>query len=71
MSSKLDWIRTEIDELKQSGLYNHIRTMSSAQGAWLVVDGKRELNFCSNNYLGLANHPQLIKAAKEPQINMV
>ena len=65
MSSKLDWIRTEIDELKQSGLYNHIRTMSSAQGAWLVVDGKRELNFCSNNYLGLANHPQLIKAAKE------
>jgi len=64
MSSKLDWIRTEIDQLKQSGLYNHIRTMSSAQGAWLVVDGKRALNFCSNNYLGLANHPRLIEAAK-------
>ena len=69
MSSKLNWIRTEIDQLKQSGLYNNIRTMSTAQGAWLIVDGKRELNFCSNNYLGLANHPQLIKAAKNAADN--
>ena len=69
MSSKLDWIHTEIDQLKQSGLYNNIRTMSTAQGAWLIVDGKRELNFCSNNYLGLANHPKLIKAAKNAADN--
>lgn len=64
MSSKLIWIDEEINSLKESGLYNTIRTLSSPQGAWLVVDGKRVLNFCSNNYLGLANHPRLVKAAE-------
>jgi len=65
MSSKLNWIDEELESLKESGLYNEIRTLSSPQGAWLVVDGKRVLNFCSNNYLGLANHPRLVSAAKE------
>jgi len=65
MSSKLNWIDEELESLKESGLYNKIRTLSSPQGAWLVVDGKRVLNFCSNNYLGLANHPRLVKAAQE------
>ncbi len=65
MSSKLNWIDKELESLKESGLYNQIRTLSSPQGAWLVVDGKRVLNFCSNNYLGLANHPRLVKAAQE------
>jgi len=51
--------------LKAAGLYNRIRTLGSPQGAWLVVDGKRVLNFCSNNYLGLANHPKIVQAAKE------
>jgi glycine C-acetyltransferase len=46
-------------------LYNHIRTIGSPQGAWLTVDGKNVLNFCSNNYLGLANHPKLVAAAQE------
>ncbi len=64
MSAKLQWIQDEIKNLKDSGLYNRIRTLSSPQGAWLVVDGKRALNFCSNNYLGLANHPRLVKAAQ-------
>ncbi len=63
--SNLDWIHEELNSLKQSGLYTHIRTLSSPQGAWLVVDGKRVLNFCSNNYLGLANHPRLVEAARE------
>ena len=63
--SKLDWLTQEIDGLKDQGLYNRIRTIGSAQGARLVVDGKDVLNFCSNNYLGLANHPKLIEAAKE------
>jgi len=63
--SKTDWIAQEIDGLKSQGLYNRIRTISSPQGAWLVVDGKNVLNFCSNNYLGLANHPQLVAAAKK------
>jgi len=65
MSSKLNWIDKEIKNLKESGLYNTIRTLSSPQGAWLVVDGKQVLNFCSNNYLGLANHPRLVKAAED------
>ncbi len=63
--SKTDWIQKEIDGLKETGLYNRIRTIGSAQGAWLTVDGKQALNFCSNNYLGLANHPKLVEAAKE------
>jgi glycine C-acetyltransferase len=65
MIDKLQWIQDELQNLKEAGLYNRIRTLSSPQGAWLVVDGKRVLNFCSNNYLGLANHPALVKAAKE------
>jgi glycine C-acetyltransferase len=65
MSAKTQWIQDEIESLKQSGLYNRIRTLSTPQGAWLVVDGKRVLNFCSNNYLGLANHPDLVKAANQ------
>ena len=63
--SKTDWIAQEIEGLKSQGLYNRIRTIGSPQGAWLVVDGKKVLNFCSNNYLGLANHPQLVAAAKK------
>jgi len=62
--SKIDWVKQEISNLKEAGLYNNIRTLSSPQGAWLVVDGKKVLNFCSNNYLGLANHPRLVEAAK-------
>jgi glycine C-acetyltransferase len=64
MASKLNWIQDELDKLKESGLYNRIRTLGSPQGAWLDVDGKRVLNFCSNNYLGLANHPKLAAAAR-------
>jgi glycine C-acetyltransferase len=62
---KTDWIKQEIETLQNTGLYNHIRTINSPQGAWLDVDGKRVLNFCSNNYLGLANHPALVAAAKK------
>ncbi len=63
--SKLDWLTQEIEGLKEQGLYNRIRTIGSAQGAWLTVDGKNVLNFCSNNYLGLANHPKIVEAAQE------
>ena len=63
--SKTDWIAQELDGLKSQGLYNRIRTIGSPQGAWLVVDGKKVLNFCSNNYLGLANHPRIVAAAKK------
>jgi glycine C-acetyltransferase len=63
-STKTTWISEEIAGLKEQGLFTNIRTLGSPQGAWLVVDGKRVLNFSSNNYLGLANHPRLIEAAK-------
>lgn len=65
MTNKLQWIQDELNNLKESGLYNRIRTLSSPQGAWLIVDGKKVLNFCSNNYLGLANHPRLVEAAQK------
>ncbi len=65
MSNKLAWLQEEIQDLKDAGLYNNIRTLGSPQGAWLEVDGKRVLNFCSNNYLGLANHPKIVAAAKQ------
>ena len=64
-STKLKWISDEIQNLKEAGLYNRIRTIGSPQGAWLEVDGRRVLNFCSNNYLGLANHPRLVEAARQ------
>ncbi|MBT7781597.1 MAG: aminotransferase class I/II-fold pyridoxal phosphate-dependent enzyme, partial [Anaerolineae bacterium] len=63
--SKIDWIKEEIAALQEAGLYTNIRTLGSAQGAWLMVDGKKVLNFCSNNYLGLANHPKIAEAAKK------
>ena len=64
MQTRLQWIQDELQALKEAGLYNRICTLSSAQGAWLTVDGNRVLNFCSNNYLGLANHPRLVQAAQ-------
>lgn len=60
----LAWIDAEIEQLKDAGLYTHIRTLKSPQGAWLNVDGKNVLNFCSNNYLGLAGHEQLVETAQ-------
>jgi glycine C-acetyltransferase len=64
MTDKTQWIQDEIDGLRQAGLFNTIRTLASPQGAWLTVDGQRVLNFCSNNYLGLADHPRLVEAAR-------
>ncbi len=64
MSMRLAWITDEISNLKEQGLYTTIHTIGSPQGAWIVVDGKRVLNFCSNNYLGLANDSRLRDAAK-------
>ena len=65
MSDKLAWVDQELQALRDAGLYNNIRTLGSPQGAWLEVDGKKALNFCSNNYLGLANHPKIKEAAQK------
>src|SRR5258708_32218736 len=64
MESKTAWIEKDYAELNSQGLLSNIRTLQSPQGAWLNVDSKRVLNFSSNNYLGLANDPRLVAAAK-------
>jgi glycine C-acetyltransferase len=61
---KLAFIREDIDGLRDSKLLIQIRTMDSPADAWMIVDGRRVLNFCTNNYLGLANHPRLKEAAR-------
>lgn len=65
MTDKLAWIDEELTNLKETGFYNTIPTMDSPQGASVVINGKRVLNFCANNYLGLANHPRLVAAATQ------
>jgi glycine C-acetyltransferase len=58
-----DEFKVDIENSKEKGLYVNIRNLFSAQGAWLNVDGKKVLNMCSNNYLGLADDSELKKAA--------
>jgi glycine C-acetyltransferase len=58
-----EFLHEEVEALKQQGLYTTIRTIEGPQGPWLVVNGRRVLNFCSNNYLGLANDRRLVTAA--------
>jgi glycine C-acetyltransferase len=65
IAEKTKWIEQELASLKAQGLFTNIRTIESPMGAWITVDGRRVLNFCANNYLGLANHPRLREAAKQ------
>lgn len=63
--SKTAWIADEINALKESGLYNQIRTIESPMDARVQINGRSLLNFCANNYLGLANHARIKQAAKD------
>jgi len=56
-------IAKEVEEIKASGLYKSERIIESPQGAEIIVSGKKVLNFCANNYLGLSSHPKVIEAA--------
>jgi glycine C-acetyltransferase len=58
-------IAGELEEIKNSGLFKTERIIESPQGAEIIVNGKKVLNFCANNYLGLSSHPQVIEAAKK------
>jgi glycine C-acetyltransferase len=60
---KTAWIDDELAALKEAGLFTNIRTIDSAMDARVTIDGRSLLNFCANNYLGLANHPRLRAAA--------
>ncbi len=60
------FLQSQIEEIKEAGLYKNERIIVSAQGAEITLAGGRKvLNFCANNYLGLSNSPELIRAAKE------
>jgi glycine C-acetyltransferase len=63
-SSKLQFILDENARLEREGLMVRIRTIGSPQGSWIVVDRKKVLNLCSNNYLGFANNSRLKLAAQ-------
>lgn len=63
MADKFDFIRDDVAGLQQAGLFINLRVMGSAADGWMIVDGRRVLNFCTNNYLGLANHPRMKEAA--------
>ena len=56
-------IAKEVEEIKTAGLYKTERIIESPQGAEITVGGKKVLNFCANNYLGLSSHPKVIEAA--------
>jgi glycine C-acetyltransferase len=61
-----DRLSSELDEIRQAGLYKTERIITSEQGAEITLaDGSRVVNFCANNYLGLSSHPRVVAAAKE------
>lgn len=61
-----DFLQEELKNIKEAGLYKKERIITSPQEAVIKLDtGQEVLNFCANNYLGLSNHPDLVKAAKE------
>lgn len=63
--SFINRIGNELEEIKTAGLYKNERIITSAQGAEIEVGGKKVLNFCANNYLGLSAHPKVTEAAKK------
>lgn len=61
-----DFLRAEIEGIKEEGLYKKERIITSPQGAEISIQGGQEvINFCANNYLGLSSHPAVIQAAKD------
>lgn len=60
VKSKFSFIDEDIEKLKHEARYNYIKVIEGPQGAWLTIEGKAKLNLCSNNYLGLASHPEVV-----------
>lgn len=61
----LTHLQTELQNIENDGLYKRERIITSSQDAEIEANGKKLLNFCANNYLGLSNHPEVIKASQE------
>ncbi len=61
-----EFLQTEIDTIKENGLYKKERIITSPQDAEITIStGEKVLNFCANNYLGLSSHPEVVQAAKD------
>jgi glycine C-acetyltransferase len=59
-------LQQELESIREAGLYKNERIITTAQAAEIAVStGEKVLNFCANNYLGLSNHPALVRAAKD------
>lgn len=58
-------LQNELKSIEENGLFKRERIITSAQGAEITVNGETVLNFCSNNYLGLSSHPEVVQAAKD------
>ena len=58
-------LQNELDTIEQNGIFKKERIITSPQGAEITVNGETVLNFCSNNYLGLSSHPEVVQAAKD------
>jgi glycine C-acetyltransferase len=59
-----DQLRETLDEIREAGLYKHERQIGSPQSAHVTAGGQDVLNFCANNYLGFADHPSVVAAAR-------
>ena len=64
LGSFTEHLRAELRQLEADGLLKRERVITSPQGAWVEADGRRVVNLCANNYLGLAGHPELVSAAQ-------
>ncbi|HYH13526.1 MAG TPA: glycine C-acetyltransferase [Thermomicrobiales bacterium] len=64
-ASMLSWLDDQLQELSDTGLYKHEAVITTPEGAEIEVSGEEMINFCANNYLGLANHPDIVAAAAE------
>ena len=58
-------LQNELDTIEQNGIFKKERIITSPQGAEIIVNGEKVLNFCANNYLGLSSHPEVVQAAKD------
>ena len=58
-------LKNEIHSIQEAGLFKRERVITSEQGAEITVNGRKVLNFCANNYLGLSSHPEVTKAAHD------
>ena len=65
-------LEKELEEIEKAGLYKRERIIITPQGAEIKIQGGQEvINFCANNYLGLASHPRVIDAAKKTMVIFV